>query len=393
MLVTACGVVPSGTAAATPGVLPPNNVTPSPLYSPFPQVSATATLFPDPKLPVWQNFSGPRLTPLVPVPYPSGATDLPAGTQVLVLLGLDSEAPFVGRADAFLLALYNPASRRASLLFLPPDLVVYMPGYTTQRLDVAYAVGGMDLVTQTLEYNLGIRPERWLLVHLSSFAPLIDDLGGLYVTVKQAAPEICGGVEHGQVHMDGAFALCYVRARSGMEESDRTGRQEEVLSALVQRLALGGMLARLPDFFSTYASFSETNLTLDELQELVPLALALASPGQVTYWGLNSWDVEIRQLPGQPVASVFIPRPGALVDLLQPALEFLQTPAPRSDRITTLQFELTTSPTPTPTFTSTPTRTPTLTPWPTITLTRTTTLTRTPTRTRTPTVTGTATSP
>ena len=44
----------------------------------------------------------------------------------------------------------------ASVISIPPDLFVYIPGYTMQRINTAYPVGGISLVKDTLEYNLGI---------------------------------------------------------------------------------------------------------------------------------------------------------------------------------------------------------------------------------------------
>jgi hypothetical protein len=190
--------------------------------------------------------------------------------------------------------------------------------------------------------------------------------------------------------MDGRTALCYVRFRTGAREQDRNVRQQEVFSLLFQRLVGGGNLAQLPDLYNTYRPRIQTNLNLQDLLDYVSLALKLGDRNRMGYFQFRATDLSVWQLPGQGEGSVFLPQPGSITDRVQHAINFVITPRPFSERLATLQYELTRSPTPTLTFTVTITPTRTLTPIPSITPTRTITPTRsiTPTRTttRTPTV-------
>ena len=71
---------------------------------------------------------------------------LPEDVEIWLFLGSDQEAPYRGRTDAVNLAFVNKRLSKASVISIPGSLFVYIPGYTMQRLNTAYALGGMNLV-------------------------------------------------------------------------------------------------------------------------------------------------------------------------------------------------------------------------------------------------------
>ena len=108
-------------------------------------------------------------------------------------------------------------------------MFAYLPGYTMQRLNTAYAVGGADMLSAAVEYNFGLQPSGYVIVHLNDVIGLINDLGGLDITFLKAAPDICDGWPGGTFHLNGDQLMCYVRYRSGTDEIARNRRQQEVL--------------------------------------------------------------------------------------------------------------------------------------------------------------------
>ena len=389
-------IVPSPTLSAT--------ASPSRSPSPSPTPSPTHTIFPDPNLPAWQHYPSPQIPPVTDVPLPANGIRLPEEIRVLALLGTDQNAPFVGRTDAIMLVFYHPRLARASFLSIPPDLMVYIPGFTMQRLQTAYAVGGFVKLADTLEYNLGVRPEQYALVHLNDFIDLINDLGGMELTVLRPYPKACNGIRAGFLQLNGSDLLCYLRYREGKDELDRNLRQQQVLYRIFEFMVQGGNLVRLPELYKKYNRFLETNLTLNELLDYIPLFLRLGDPDRLGFYTLGDDELSTWVLPESLIsATVFLPRRPQILDLVQEAIDYSNIPVPGSEIVVTLEYELTISPTATntptptitPTFTSTFTRT--ITPHPTKTRTRTPTLrptntsTRTPTKTRTPTRTFTST--
>lgn len=363
-------------ACARPGPTPTptrssSSPTASATLSPAPSFTPSPTLEP--------TFANPKIPPITPVPPPM-QLNLPAQVQVAVILGTDELAPYVGRTKAVALLLFNPELTRASLVSFPPDMFVYIPGYTMQRLSVAYAVGGFKGMAETIRYNFGVRPTLYGLVHLNDFTHFIDDLNGITVGASQAVPEYCGDNPPGKVDMDGQQAFCYSRLRFGEDEADRSRRQQEVYAAIFGRLVHGGTLVRLPVLFNAYSKSIETNLTLSDFMNYLPLALKMGDPGRIEFFYLSNDDLTPWQIPDQQLkTTVLLPNQKEVNSTMQKAVQFVMQPAPLSNLVETLVSELTTTPTATPTPTSTATLTGTPTPYRSPVPSRTPTLTHTPT--------------
>lgn len=376
-LPAAPGAQPTASAPA-----PELSATPSATRPAAPTAGPTPSL--NPNLP-WQAYAGPLIEPVTPVPSPVGRYTLPPEVQVGILLGTARSAPYVGRTDAMLLMFYNEQLGRASLLSIPADLFVYLPGYTMQRLQVAYAVGGIQQVQEAIEYNFGVRPLRFALIHPEEVAGLVSRLDVLYLDVPADYSEQCKGLDMGRKRMTAKDVQCYVTFRVGMDELDRNRRQQDVLYNIFRRMTQSGKLALLPDIYQTAAPHVESNYTFGDLMGYVPLALQLGDGHQLGLFRFQQADLILWDIPGQLGGQGFLPRPGAIPSLVQRAVEFVLVPQRPGSIVQTLAYELTASPS--PTITPTPTRTATRFPTNTRTLRpRTPTHTRTPTRTRTATV-------
>ena len=405
VLLAGCGAQPSSTPS--PGPFPAPSDTPQATASLTPTFppSSTPTLTPtatfDPLHP-WGIFPGPDQTPVTQVPPPLSGLVLPDEVRSLVLLGSDSQAPFVSRTDAIQLIIYHPRLSRASLISLPPDLMVYIPGYNIQRLQVAYAVSGWHGLFDTIQYNFGIRPNYYVLVHLDGFARFIDQyLDGLDVNVLQAYPDpkYCGGIPAGIYHMTGDQVLCYIRFRVDTDEGDRNRRQQEVFHLILSRMVQSGNLTRLPDLYKAFRETVETNLELPDLLDAIPLVIKLGDASRFSFFHFGDKELGTWQIPEGLTPFVFLPKQKAIQPLLQDALSFIQTPAPLSEAVKTNEAALTSVPsatiTKTPTITLTPSKTfpATLTPSRTFTPSITWTPSITPTPSNTPTITPTGPTP
>ncbi len=355
--------------AATSPAAPSASSTASPPSAPF------DTMIP-PSLPTPTTvFATARLDPITPIPAPITSLNIPAETRLLVLLGSDNPSPFISRTNAIMLAFYNPRLAKVALLSLPPEMFVYIPGFTMQRLNTAYAVGGFRMLADTIEYNIGIRPDDYAVVHVYDFAWFIEELNGLDVDVFQDYYDDCGGIPAGSVHMQGGDVLCYVSFRDGWDIRDQAERQQQVVWKLFSRLVQGGKLTDLDDIYLTYKAAVESSLSLPTMLANIPLALRLGQADrfgffQPTFDMFIPWDI-----PGDVKTTVLLPRGNRLLSMVQEALDFTTVAVQSSDVILTLEYELTISPTPTntqtasPTFTLTPSITPSITVSPTLTIT------------------------
>lgn len=330
------GQGPSATSISTVvTAIPSATSTPIPSNIPSPQAND------EDHLPVWGTYDGPGLNPITEIPPYLRGLVIPEEVLVWVLLGMDAEMPFTGQTPAIHVMLINPRLAKASMVSIPGSLYVYIPGYTMQRISVAYSIGGMALLRKTLEYNFGITVDRFVLAHPGDFQWLVDDVGGVEVSVLYPMPNACGGIPAGPQMMNGSKALCYATYLSNMDEVDRLRRQQQLLRLIFLNTVNDGNLSKLPVLYASYKDWIVTDLTLEELTGYIPLALKLADPERIKYF-IIGWDaISIWDLPGNSPAQVFLPDQKAILNIMNEAINMVMVPAPLSDLVTTLEYELT----------------------------------------------------
>ena len=326
-------------------------------------------------------FATASIDPVTAVPPIFKGVDIPSEVETWVLLGVDEELPFKGRTDAIHIIFVNQRLAKASLLSIPSNLFVFIPGYTMQRINVAYTLGGIQLLNETLAYNFGLIPDRYVLAHPSDFEWLVDNVGDVEVSVLFPLPDACKGIRSGIQIMNGEKALCYVSYQDDYDEIDRMRRQQQILRLIFNNLVYNGKLSKLPQLYVSLENWVETNFSLLELMNYIPLALKLGDPGRISYFMIG-WDaVQLWELPDHTQVNVFLPNQAAVKNILYNAVEAVMQPAPLSELVLTLEYQLTqTSPYTATSVMTTKTSTPRST-------------TSTPTRTRTATPTGQAGTP
>ncbi len=143
----------------------------------------------------------------------------PFRTNVM-LLGIDRavEGTAIGRSDTMILLGIQPLSGQVNMLSIPRDLWVPIPGYGESRINSAHswgegaqAGGGPRLAAATVRENFGVNVTYYVRVRLEEFAAVIDALGGIDVSLEQAAADYPPGTHH----LDGTQALAFVRNREG----------------------------------------------------------------------------------------------------------------------------------------------------------------------------------
>jgi LCP family protein required for cell wall assembly len=186
---------------------------------------------------------------------PTTGTDAPEGVD-----------PGSQRSDVLMLARVDPARTSASVVSIPRDSWVNIPGRGTNKINAAYAFGGPPLLIQTVERLTNIRVDHFAVIDFAGFQVMVDTVGGIDVRVAKATSH--DGVEfrEGPNHLDGAQALAYVRQRHDLPRGDldRAQRQQNALRALLDKAVSGGALAdpiklyRLLDALSRSMSVDDT---------------------------------------------------------------------------------------------------------------------------------------
>lgn len=144
------------------------------------------------------------------------------------------------RSDAMILCSFDKDAGTVTLTSFLRDLYVDIPGYGKNRLNAAYALGGMALLDQTLEENFGISIDGNVEVDFTQFSGIIDLLGGVELELRQDEADwlnqdLGTSLISGRQMLTGSEALAYARIRKLDADGDfsRTGRHRKLLTALL----------------------------------------------------------------------------------------------------------------------------------------------------------------
>ena len=120
------------------------------------------------------------------------------------------------RSDTILLLHLEPGTRTASLMSVPRDLWVTIPGKgTKQRINTTFDVGP-GLLVRAIHDDLGIAVDHFVQVDFQSFRRVVDAVGGVKVYFPTPARDAFSGLNittPGCYGMSGDMALSFVRSR------------------------------------------------------------------------------------------------------------------------------------------------------------------------------------
>ena len=198
--------------------------------------------------------------------------------QISLVMGSDSRgqsATAGARADSILLVRTDPSHHLVSMLSIPRDLYVPIPGHGTNKINAAFAFGGPPLLIRTVNKLTSLKVNHVVLVDFTGFRKLIDDLGGITIVnpTKIVSSENFDGhgwqFGKGPIHLDGRRALAYARIRHTTNAADtdisRTERQQRVLQALMHELIKPSSLLHLPSVGRSVVKPLATDLSANEL--------------------------------------------------------------------------------------------------------------------------------
>lgn len=145
------------------------------------------------------------------------------------------------RSDCMILCDFDPETKTITMTSFLRDLYVPIPGHGSNRLNAAYALGGMPLLEETLIENFDIPIDGCVEVDFQGFPQIIDLLGGVRISLRADEAEAINGslgcaLTEGDHILDGDQALAYVRLRKLDTDGDfsRTQRQRTLLTSLLE---------------------------------------------------------------------------------------------------------------------------------------------------------------
>jgi LCP family protein required for cell wall assembly len=178
---------------------------------------------------------------------------LPTANQpvTVLVLGYDHrswEKNQPSRSDTLLLMRLDPKKHSLTVLSIPRDMRVPIPGHGTTKINAAYSYGGAALALETVRQVLNIPINYLITVNFTGFRRVVTDVGGVYIDVERRYFNQNGqpgsgdytniDLKAGYQELNGPQALAYVRYRHDDSDIYRLARQQAFLRELKHKLDL-----------------------------------------------------------------------------------------------------------------------------------------------------------
>jgi LCP family protein required for cell wall assembly len=159
-----------------------------------------------------------------------------------------------GRTDSMILV--HTGAHGTTMMSLPRDSWVTIPSYVRpdigkhyrparNKLNAAFALGGPELLVQTIERSTGLHIDHYAEIGFGGFVGVVDAVGGVRMCVDRTIKDPKSGLDmtKGCHTLDGRQALSYVRQRHQEAQGDlgRTQNQQKFLAALARTAATPGV--------------------------------------------------------------------------------------------------------------------------------------------------------
>jgi len=244
---------------------------------------------------LWPWLTGENLVAERPGDEEEDITELP-GINVL-MMGVDErEDDKSQRTDTMILANVNNKDNRISLLSIPRDTKVYLPGYGINKVNAANYYGGPEMAMQVVSDLTGVSVDYYMTTNFNGFKDIVDALGGVTVDVDKNmyhSERAYGGeyninLQKGVQKLDGSQALMFARYRNDeLGDITRTQRQLKLLSAIGDEAMKPATVTKLPKLVPGIYNNVDTNMGTKQL-----LAMAKAAKN------LENLQMATQTLPG-----------------------------------------------------------------------------------------------
>jgi LCP family protein required for cell wall assembly len=220
----------------------------------------------------------------------------PGKPQTVLLVGSDhryADGKTDARSDTMMLVRIDPKQSAITVLSVPRDLAVEIPGRGLAKINESYTLGGLDLTARTIKHLLGTPDHPFQINHaitttFGGFVQAVNQIGCVYVDVdrryyhsniglpvSERYAEI--NVKAGYQKLCGTRALEYVRFRHLDNDIVRAARQQDFLRAAKDQLREQGVFKNLLPLARIVARATETDGDLRTTRGILRLAKILVS--------------------------------------------------------------------------------------------------------------------
>lgn len=201
----------------------------------------------------------------------------------ILFLGIDQREDDRGRSDTMILLTINPTEKSTKIISIPRDTYTELSGLgRSDKINHAYAFGGIDLALATTEELFDIPIDYCVLLNMEGFKAIVDALGGVAVDNSFAFDDF----EAGNLTLNGDHALDYVRMRKQDPDGDfgRQDRQKQVINSILKKGASANILINYPKILNALGDNVKTTISFNDMINLQKnYTDALGTPEQLSF--------------------------------------------------------------------------------------------------------------
>jgi LCP family protein required for cell wall assembly len=247
------------------------------------------------------------------------------GPQTILILGsdqrfVDIKAKTPVRSDTIILLRLDPSKGATSVMSIPRDLKVHIPGHGDDKINAAYAIGGPALAVKTIRNLLHIPITHVVNVNFGGFRRAVDRLGCVYTDVDRRYfndnnPPFGGGPDYAAIDIKAGYqklcgqdALEFVRYRHFDTDLVRAARQQQFLSDAKDQVGVGKVFSDRKALLKIFGRYTQTDISSDDaILRLLKLAVTSAQkpvrevrfPGDITGDFVTITDAHLRSITQQ----------------------------------------------------------------------------------------------
>ncbi|HEX8743123.1 MAG TPA: LCP family protein [Thermoleophilaceae bacterium] len=213
--------------------------------------------------------------------------------QTIMLIGSDTRAKGAadytgerGLSDTMMMVRLDPSKKRIAVLSLPRDLKVQIPGHGVDKLNAAYALGGVKLTLRTVKDFTGLSVNHVVNVDFRGFKKAVNALGCVYVDVDRRYFNDRGGpggyatidIKPGYQKICDQDALDYVRYRHTDNDLIRGARQQGFLRSLKQQVGVKRIIEDRRELIKIFGKYTQSDIgSRKTVLRLLKLVIASAN--------------------------------------------------------------------------------------------------------------------
>ncbi|OGC13557.1 hypothetical protein A2246_02515 [candidate division WOR-1 bacterium RIFOXYA2_FULL_37_7] len=217
------------------------------------------------------------------------------GETNLLILGID-DAGYGKRADTLIVANINPTKNKIGVISIPRDTRVMIKGRGLDKINHAFAYGGVLLAKQTAEELLGIKIPYYVVINLTGLKDLIDEVGGIEINVETRmyyvdySQNLFVDLRPGLQKLSGKDAMGYVRYRSDGSDFTRIKRQQEFIKALASQISSKQNFLKSPKLLFKLFSYLDSNLNTKQVMGLALNMRKIYDYGEIKMTSISGYD-------------------------------------------------------------------------------------------------------